>query len=226
MFFWGVDGESPGIHPARTFLCGYGCFAGNKFGLVSHVQKYLPGHPGFLHFCPASAAHVASLVEPRKCEFDPFRSTLDSPVNVRIVLFKHSKATPVDIIGTWEDVQFAIHVFHFLRMTFSRCWSEFKLSAGFPERKSYYRGLHDGLRTAILKGKKRAEATASSEERNQYQIVLVDTAAAIDRYMGEKYGKLRKRRGRRSRVDSESYQAGRAKGGTIKINRTLPGGAE
>ena len=52
---------------------------------------------------------------------------------------------------------------------------------------------------------------------------MVDTAAAIDRYMGEQYGKLRKRRGRRSRVDSESYQAGRAKGGTIKINRTLPG---
>ena len=150
-------------------------------------------------------------------------SLLQNHFNVRIVLFKHSHATPVDIIGTWEDVQFAIHVFHFLRMTFSRCWTEFKLSASFPDRKSYYRGLHDGLKIAILEGKKRAEATASTEERSQYQIVMVDTAAAIDRYMGEQYGKLRKRRGRRSRVDSESYQAGREKGGTIKINRTLPG---
>jgi len=152
-------------------------------------------------------------------------SLLQNHFNVRIVLFKHSHATPVDIIGTWEDVQFAIHVFHFLRTTFSRCWSEFKLSAILPDRKSYYRGLHDGLKTAILEGKKRAEETASTEERSQYQIVLVDTAAAIDRYMGEQYGKLRKRRGRRSRVDSESYQAGRARGGTIKINRTLQGGA-
>ena len=153
-------------------------------------------------------------------------SLLQSHFNVRIVLFKNSQATPVDIIGTWEDVQFAIHVFHFLRETFSRCWNEFKVSASTPDRKSFYRGLHDGLRSAILEGKKRAEAAASTEERSRYQIVLVDTAAAIDRYMGEQYGKLRKRRGRRSRVDSESYQAGRAKGGTIKINRTLPGSAD
>jgi len=152
-------------------------------------------------------------------------SLLQNHFNVRIVLFKHSQATPVDIIGTWEDVQFASHIFHFLRMTFSRCWTEFKLSASFPDRKSYHRGLHDGLKTAILEGKKRAEVTASTEERSQYQIVMVDTAAAIDRYMGEQYGNLRKRRGRRSRVDSESYQAGRARGGTIKINRTLPGSA-
>jgi len=152
-------------------------------------------------------------------------SLLQSHFNVRIVLFKNSQATSVDIIGTWEDVQFAIHVFHFLRMTFSRCWSEFKLSASLPDRKSYYRGLHDGLKSAILEGKKRAEAAASTEERSQYQLVMVDTAAAIDRYMGEQYGKLRKRRGRSSRVDSESYQAGKAKGGKIEIKRALPGNA-
>ena len=55
--------------------------------------------------------------------------------------------------------------------------------------------------------------------------LLLGGEEAIDRYMGEQYGKLRKRRGRRSRVDSESYQAGRVKGGTIRINRTLPGSA-
>jgi len=152
-------------------------------------------------------------------------SLLQSHFNVRIVLFKHSHATPVDIIGTWEDVQFAIHVFHFLRETFSRCWNEFKVSASTPDRKSYYRGLHDGLRSAILEGKKRAEAAASTQERSRYQIVLVDTAAAIDRFMGERYGQLRKRRSRSSRVYSESYQAGKAKGGKIEIKRALPGNA-
>ena len=152
-------------------------------------------------------------------------SLLQSHFNVRIVLFKNSQATPVDIIGTWEDVQFAIHVFHFLRETFSRCWNEFKVSASTPDRKSFYRGLHDGLRSAILEGKKRAEAAASTEERSRYQIVMVDTAAAIDRFMGERYGQLRKRRSRSSRVYSESYQAGKAKGGKIKIKRALPGNA-
>ena len=84
-------------------------------------------------------------------------SLLQNHFNVRIVLFKHSDATPVDIIGTWEDVQFAIHVFHFLRQSFSRCWNEFKSNANLPHRKSYYRGLHDGLKITILEGKKRAE---------------------------------------------------------------------
>ncbi|MEI8386854.1 MAG: DUF2786 domain-containing protein [Verrucomicrobiota bacterium] len=152
-------------------------------------------------------------------------SLLQNHFNVRIVLFKNAHATPVDIIGTWEDVQFAIHVFHFLRETFSRCWNEFKVSASTPDRKSFYRGLHDGLKSAILEGKKRAEAAASTEERSRYQIVLVDTAAAIDRYMGERYGQLRKRRSRSSRVYSESYQAGKAKGGKIEIKRALPGNA-
>ena len=152
-------------------------------------------------------------------------SLLQTYFNVRVVLFKNSKATPVDIIGTWEDVQFAVHVFHFLRNTFLRCWNEFKTTGSFPDRKSYYRGLHDGLRTAILEGKKRAESAASSEERSQYQMVLVDTAAALDRYMGEKYGELRTRRRSSSRVHSESYRAGKAQGGRIEINRALPGGA-
>jgi hypothetical protein len=43
--------------------------------------------------------------------------------------------------------------------------------------------------------------------------------------MGERYGQLRKRRSRSSRVYSESYQAGKAKGGKIEIKRALPGNA-
>jgi len=152
-------------------------------------------------------------------------SLLQTYFNVRIVLFKKVQSTPVDIIGTCEDVQFAIHVFHFLRGTFLRCWRDFQSTSSFPDRKSYYRGLHDGLRTAILAGKKRAESAASTEERSQYQMVLVDTTAAIDRYMSAQYGQLRKRRSRSTRVNSESYQAGKAKGSDIEINRALPGGA-
>jgi hypothetical protein len=152
-------------------------------------------------------------------------SLLQNHFGVRIVLFKKPQTTPVDIIGTWEDVQFAVHVFHFLRKTFSRCWKEFKATGSFPDRKSYYRGLHDGLRAAIVEGKKRAESAASTEERSQYQMVLVDTTAAIERYMSAQYGQLRQRRSRSTRVNSESYQAGKAKGGRIEINRALPGGA-
>ena len=152
-------------------------------------------------------------------------SLLQQHFNVRVILMKNRSKTPVDIIGTWEDVQFATYVFHFLRQTFFRCYNEFKVIVPDPDRKSYYRGLHDGLRAAIIDGKRKAEATASTRERSQYEIVLVDTSAAIERYVTEQYGKLRTRRSRNSRVDSESYQAGKAKGGTIRINPAIAGGA-
>jgi len=152
-------------------------------------------------------------------------SLLQQHFNVRVILMRNRSKTPVDIIGTWEDVQFATYVFHFLRQTFFRCWNEFKITTTCPDRKSYYRGLHDGLRAAIINGKRNAEATASTKERSQYEIVLVDTKAAIEHYVTEQYGKLRTRRSRNSRVNSESYQAGKAKGGTIRINHAIAGGA-
>ena len=52
-------------------------------------------------------------------------------------LFKNPQATPVDIIGTWEDVKFAAHVFHFLRKTSLLCGNEFNTTGSLPDRKSY-----------------------------------------------------------------------------------------
>lgn len=152
-------------------------------------------------------------------------SLLQQHFNVRVILMHNRSKTPVDIIGAWEDVQFATYVFHFLRQTFFRCWNEFKVTVTSPDRKSYYRGLHDGLRAAIIEGKRKAEDTASTEERSRYEIVLVDTKAAIERYVTEQYGQLKNRRSRNSRVDSESYRAGKAKGATIRINQAIAGGA-
>ena len=152
-------------------------------------------------------------------------SILQSHFNVRIVLPRRSLTNSVHIIGASEDVEFAIYVFHFLQETFIRCWNEFKGTTSFPDRKSYYRGLHDGIKTAIIEGKTRAEAAATREERDQYQIVMADTDAAVERFMAAEYGEIRIRRNRKSRVDPESYHAGKVEGGNIKINRTLPGGS-
>jgi Protein of unknown function (DUF2786) len=151
-------------------------------------------------------------------------SLLQSQFNVRCVLGHSNGHTPVDILGTAEDVQYALYVFHFLRETFFRCWNEFKVTLREPNRKSYYRGLHDGLKAALIEGKKKAEAEASAEACRQYEIVLVDNAAALNRYVTETYGKLRKRSSRSNRVQSESYTAGKAKGSTLQINRALNGG--
>jgi hypothetical protein len=146
---------------------------------------------------------------------------LQSHFNVRVILLRGTKETPVDIIGTPTEVEYAVFVFHFLRETFFRCWNEFKRTTGNPDRKSYYRGLHDGLKAELDAAKRRAENDYTADQRGKYQIMIVDAKAVIDRHVAEKYGKLRNRRQGSRRVNSESYVAGITKGATIRINRPL-----
>lgn len=151
-------------------------------------------------------------------------SLLQSHFNVRIVLLHGHKQTPVDIIGTPTEVEYAVFVFHFLRETFFRCWNEFKKTTASPDRKSYYRGLHDGLKAGLNAAKRRAEDSYSAEQRGKYELMIVNAKAVIDRHVAEKYGKLRNRRSQNRRVNSESYVAGKAKGATIRINQPLANG--
>lgn len=148
-------------------------------------------------------------------------SLLQSHFNVRVILLHGIKETPVDIIGTPTEVEYAVFVFHFLRENFFRCWNEFKRSALKAERKSYYRGLHDGLKAELDTAKHRAENAYTADQRGKYELMIVDAKAVIDRHIAEKYGKLRNRRQQNRRVDSESYVAGKNKGATIRINRPL-----
>jgi hypothetical protein len=148
-------------------------------------------------------------------------SLLQSHFNVRVILLHGHKQTPVDIIGTPTEVEYAVFVFHFLRETFFRCWNEFKRSTSSPDRKSYYRGLHDGLKAELNAAKRRAEESYSADQRGKYELMIVDAKAIIDRHIADQYGKLRNRKARNSRVDGESYVAGKAKGATIRINRPL-----
>ena len=148
-------------------------------------------------------------------------SLLQSHFNVRVILLHGHNQTPVDIIGTPTEVEYAVFVFHFLRETFFRCWNEFKKTTISPDRKSYYRGLHDGLKAELNAAKRRAEESYSADQRGKYELMIVDAKAVIDRHVAEKYGKLRNRRSQNRRVNSESYVAGKAKGATIRINRPL-----
>jgi RNA polymerase-binding transcription factor DksA len=149
-------------------------------------------------------------------------SLLQGHFNVKTILMPNGRGTPVDIIGSPADIDFAIYVFHYLRQTFFRCWNEFKRVHANPDKASYYRGLRDGLNTALKEAKQRAEESYGSGERQTYGLVLVDQQAAIKQYVDEHYGKLRKRSGARRKMHSGSYTAGESKGRTIQINRPLP----
>ncbi len=148
-------------------------------------------------------------------------SLLQSHFNVRVVIMTVLGQKHADLIGSSEDIAFASYAFGFLRQTFFQCWNEFKKLHEKPDRKSYYRGLYDGIKEAIESGKRQAEASVSEQERQCYQIALADTKTAITRYIAEHYPKLRNTRARRSSVNSESYHAGKARGASIRVNRPL-----
>ncbi len=153
-------------------------------------------------------------------------SLLQSHFNIKVILTRTADAQYADLIGTPEDIAFASYAFEFLRQTFFRCWNEFNrqgrsIGQEKPNRKSYYRGLYDGVKEAIQRGKQEAEATASGQEKACYDLVLADTKAALAKYVSENYGRLANRRRTSARTDSESYRAGKMRGSTITVNRPL-----
>lgn len=149
-------------------------------------------------------------------------SLLIQHFNVRCILTGAGRGSACDIIGAPADIDFAIYAFHFLRTTFFRCWNEFKTTRTNPDKASYYRGLRDGLNAELKAAKKRAEDSYAADQQQAYALVVVDRQAAITRYVGDHYGKLRNRTQRRRHVDSGSYFAGEQKGRTIRIHRPLP----
>jgi hypothetical protein len=149
-------------------------------------------------------------------------SLLQQHFNVKTILMRGGRGTPVDIIGAPADIDFAIFAFNFLRQTFFRCWNEFKTTRTNPDKASYYRGLRDGLDSELKAAKKRAEDSYAADQRQAYALVVVDQQAAITRYVEDHYGKLRNRANRRRDLDAGSYFAGETKGRTIRINRPLP----
>ena len=148
-------------------------------------------------------------------------SILQSHFNVRIILMRGHGKTPIDIIGTPADVDFAIFALSYLRQTFFRCWNEFKKTAANPDRASYYRGLRDGLHAELTAARERAERSYAADAQQSYALAVVDRDAAIARFVEDSYGKVTTRRARRSRLDSRSYTAGQSKGRTIQINRPI-----
>ena len=46
-----------------------------------------------------------------------------------------------------------------------------------PDRKSYYKGLHDGLGRALSEAKSKAEHSYASDQQQAYGLILVDQKA-------------------------------------------------
>ena len=152
------------------------------------------------------------------------------------------------MVGTPEDIEIAKYVHGYLRAVFFKCWNEFKRSANeisaqaerpegrdgakpasqyketaaFPNKADYYFGLQTGICEKMHEAENSAKSEETQEACKKYELVLVKNKEAIANYIYDTFGKLgRSRRRSASRMDANSFYAGKAKGSTISINQAI-----
>jgi len=139
--------------------------------------------------------------------------------SVKVMKLDGNKAA---LVGTEEDVDFALYVFQYLKVTFRKIWEVYKWEeqVGNDKRESFYYGLWQGLRIK-LESEKEATIKASGVE-NQFQLVLVKHDALLNEKLKEFFPGAVQRTNRPRSIDGEVASAGRERGMKININQALP----
>lgn len=126
------------------------------------------------------------------------------------------------MVGTPENIEIAKYVHGYLRAVFFKCWNSFKETATFPNKADYYFGLQTGICEKMQEAENSAKSEETQEACKKYELVLVKNKEAIANYIYDTFGKLGKSRRRSaSRMDANSFYAGKAKGSTISINQAI-----
>ena len=126
------------------------------------------------------------------------------------------------MVGTPEDIEIAKYVHGYLRAVFFKCWNTFKDSTAFPNKADYYFGLQTGICERMQEAENSAKSEETQEACKNYELVLVNNKEAIANYIYDTFGKLGKSRRRStSRMDANSFYAGKAKGSTVQINQAI-----
>lgn len=126
------------------------------------------------------------------------------------------------MVGTPEDIEIAKYVHGYLRTVFFKCWNSFKETVAFPNKADYYFGLQTGICERMQEAENSAKSEETQEACKKYELVLVKNKEAIANYIYDTFGKLgRSRRRSASRMDANSFYAGKAKGSTISINQAI-----
>ena len=125
------------------------------------------------------------------------------------------------IIGAPEDIEIAKYVHCFLRNIFFKCWNEYKRINEYANRRSYYRGLAEGLHERMHQAEVDEKQNAPTDSCQQFEVVLANTNIAIRDYITQTFGGMHRTNGRKSSLDRSSYLAGKVKGGTISINKAI-----
>lgn len=126
------------------------------------------------------------------------------------------------MVGTPENIEIAKYVHGYLRAVFFKCWNSFKETVAFPNKADYYFGLQTGICEKMHEAENSAKSEETQEACKNYELVLVKNKEAISNYIYDTFGKIGKSRRRSaSRMDANSFYAGKAKGSTISINQAI-----
>ncbi|WP_028583783.1 DUF2786 domain-containing protein [Desulfogranum mediterraneum] len=131
----------------------------------------------------------------------------------------------IELFGSREQVAIAAHCFAFLEERLQVLWEQHGAAIRGERRvakKSYYLGLLAGFREQLAEERKRAAvagaATAATAEVSE---ALVATEARLERFVGQRYPRLRKVSSKRSKIYDDAYRQARATGRTLQLHRPV-----
>lgn len=140
----------------------------------------------------------------------------------------------LELLGTRENLAVAEYVYRFLAGQLPRLWQRYQLAQGAPGRakNSYYLGLLNGFREKLRQqeaaaGREQAQG-AAADRRGSTTLAAVTCSSLVcanDRglqeFLAARYPRLRKVRGKGTRLYAGTYQDGRAEGRKIVIHKGI-----
>lgn len=143
---------------------------------------------------------------------------------VRIIYRIKDWGKEILIVGTPDKVEIAKYVHGFLRKVFFRAWNEYKRTNCDADKNSFYRGMFLGISQRMKEAETQSTEEATSESLRKYEIVLGNEQEAINRYIGETFGRLRHSSSKlRQNLHERDFMAGHDKGRTVQINTAIKG---
>lgn len=150
---------------------------------------------------------------------------------VNIVLA--SSDSEVHIVGMPVDVDFAIYVYAFLRVTFYKLWfiykqelidTEVKPEIGKKAEMSFYTGLSTGLNKKLGQSKVDMEHELAKNNNSGALVLVDDHKAALIKKTDEEFPDVHKVNIKKTTADVKAWAAGNEAASGLNINKAIGGG--
>lgn len=171
---------------------------------------------------PETVTHedVSTYRSDRFCRVALIASLIQQFMGVKVI----QSYGEITLVGTPDNIAYAKHSFGFLMESFNREWARYHKRNYFACRRSFYRGLADGLAASLTTAKRAALDETAPHEADQWAIAITNNQREAEIYCRKHFCITGVRRISRS-VDADDYFAGEEAGKTITVHRPLTEGA-